>query len=66
MNYWNDFNASPGVEPAGMLVLDDVHLLESPLRDLVTVSVRRGEALYEEVLRVSLPAARITRSRMTC
>jgi Rad3-related DNA helicase len=34
MNYWNYFNASPGVEPAGMLILDDVHLLEGPLRDL--------------------------------
>jgi RAD3-like DEAD/DEAH box helicase len=51
MNYWNYFNASPGVEPAGMLILDDVHLLESPLRELFTVSVRRGEALYDEVLR---------------
>ena len=34
MKYWNYFNASPGVEPAGMLILDDVHLLEGPLRDL--------------------------------
>lgn len=52
MNYWNYFNAAPGVEPAGMLILDDVHLLEGPLRDLFTVSVRRGEPLYEDVLRV--------------
>jgi len=51
MNYWNYFNASPGVEPAGMLILDDVHLLEGPLRDLFTVSIRRGEVLYDEVLR---------------
>ena len=50
MNYWNYFNANPGVEPAGMLILDDVHLLEAPLRDLFTVCVRRGEALYNEVL----------------
>lgn len=51
MNYWNYFNASPGVEPAGMLILDDVHLLEGPLRDMFTVSLRRGERLYDEVLR---------------
>nr|MDP8928913.1 hypothetical protein [Actinomycetota bacterium] len=51
MNYWNYFNASPGVEPAGMLILDDVHLLESPLRDFFTVSLRRGQVLYDEVLR---------------
>jgi hypothetical protein len=50
MNYWNYFNASPGVEPAGMLILDDVHLLEAPLRDMFTVSLRRGEALYDETL----------------
>ena len=50
MNYWNYFNASPGVEPAGMLILDDVHLLEAPLRDLFTVSLGRGEPLYDEVL----------------
>jgi Helicase C-terminal domain len=50
MNYWNYFNASPGVEPAGMLILDDVHLLESPVRDLFTVCIRRGEPLYDEVL----------------
>jgi hypothetical protein len=52
MNYWNYFNAAPGVEPAGMLILDDVHLLEGPLRDLFTVCIRRGDALYEEVLRL--------------
>ena len=28
MNYWNYFNASPGVDPAGLLILDDVHLLD--------------------------------------
>src|SRR6266498_836310 len=50
MNYWNYFNASPGVEPAGLLILDDVHLLEGPVRDLFTVSVGRGEALYNAVL----------------
>lgn len=50
MNYWNYFNASPGVEPAGMLILDDVHLLEGPLRDLFTVCIRRGETLYNDVL----------------
>src|SRR5262249_8690184 len=52
MNYWNYFNAAPGVEPAGMLILDDVHLLEGPLRDLFTVSVRRSDPLYEDVLRL--------------
>jgi hypothetical protein len=50
MNYWNYFNARPGVEPAGMLILDDVHLLEGPLRDFFTVAIRRGEALYAKLL----------------
>ena len=50
MNYWNYFNAWPGVEPAGMLILDDVHLLEGPLRDFFTVAIGRG-ALYTELLR---------------
>jgi hypothetical protein len=50
MNYWNYFNASPDVEPAGMLILDDVHLLEGPLRDLFTVSIGPGDGLYKEVL----------------
>lgn len=52
MNYWNYFNAAPGVEPAGMLILDDVHLLEGPLRDLFTVCIRRGDDLYEDVLQL--------------
>jgi hypothetical protein len=52
MNYWNYFNAAPGVEPAGMLILDDVHLLEGPLRELFTVCIRRGDPLYDDVLRV--------------
>ena len=51
MNYWNYFNASPGVEPAGMLILDDVHLLEGPLRDLFTVSIRPSDRLYGTILR---------------
>jgi superfamily II DNA or RNA helicase len=50
MNYWNYFNASPGVEPAGMLILDDVHLLEGPLRDLFTVSIGRGEPAFQEII----------------
>jgi hypothetical protein len=52
MNYWNYFNAAPGVEPAGMLILDDVHLLEGPLRDLFTVCIRRGDTFCEDVLRL--------------
>jgi Helicase C-terminal domain len=50
MNYWNYFNASPGVEPAGMLLLDDVHLLEGPLRELFTVVIGNGDPLYADVL----------------
>jgi hypothetical protein len=50
MNYWNYFNANPGVEPAGMLILDDVHLLEGPLRDMFTVSVRAGTRLCRDIL----------------
>ena len=50
MNYWNYFNENPGVEPAGLLILDDVHLLEAPLRDFFTVFVRQGDQLFKEVL----------------
>lgn len=50
MNYWNYFNANPGVDPAGMVILDDVHLLEGPLRDFFTVAIGRG-ALYADLLR---------------
>jgi RAD3-like DEAD/DEAH box helicase len=50
MNYWNYINASPGVEPAGMLILDDVHLLEGPLREFFTVAIGRDEPLYRQVL----------------
>ena len=50
MNYWNYFNAAPGVEPADMLILDDVHLLEGPLRDMFTVTITRSESLADEVL----------------
>lgn len=51
MNYWNYFNANPGVEPAGMLILDDVHLLEGPLRDYFTVFVPPGSRLCRLILR---------------
>jgi Helicase C-terminal domain len=50
MNYWNYFNAKPGIDPVGMLIMDDVHLLEGPLRDMFTVSVRTGEDLAQEIL----------------
>lgn len=50
MNYWNYFNASPGVEPADKLILDDVHLLEGPLRDMFTVSITHPDPLLKEVL----------------
>lgn len=50
MNYWNYINANPGVEPAGLLILDDVHLLEQPLRDFFTVAIPRSDSLYREVL----------------
>lgn len=51
MNYWNYFNANPGVEPAGMLILDDVHLLEGPLRDYFTVFVQAGSELCRRILK---------------
>jgi DNA-binding TFAR19-related protein (PDSD5 family) len=51
MNYWNYFNVRPGVEPAGMVILDDVHLLEGQLRDIFTVSIPRSHALFKEILR---------------
>ena len=52
MNYWNYFNESPGVEPAAMLLLDDVHLLEGPLRDFFTVTVRSGTESYRKALEI--------------
>jgi hypothetical protein len=51
MNYWNYFNAAPGVEPADKLILDDVHLLEGPLRDMFTVTISRSSPLLDIVLR---------------
>lgn len=51
MNYWNYFNANPGVEPADMLILDDVHLLEGPVREMFTVSIDASGELADEVLR---------------
>ena len=50
MNYWNYFNANPGVDPAGILILDDVHLLESPLRDYFTVFVETGTRTCSRIL----------------
>ena len=50
MNYWNYFNESPGVAPAGMLILDDVHLLEEPLRDFFTLTISRLDPLCDELL----------------
>jgi hypothetical protein len=50
MNYWNYFDANPGVEPAGMLILDDVHLLEGRLREYFTVSVKTGGGLCRSIL----------------
>lgn len=52
MKYWNYFNASPGVEPAGMLILNDVRLLEGPLRDLFSVFISRRGTLYTEILKL--------------
>lgn len=51
MNYWNYFNAAPGIESAGMLILDDVHLLEGPLRDIFTVTIARPDPLCDDLLR---------------
>ena len=50
MNYWNYFNEAPGVGPAGLLVLDDVHLAEGPLRDFFSVFVSASEPLFAEAL----------------
>src|SRR5260370_26528227 len=51
MNYWNYFNERPGVSPAQLLILDDVHLAEGPLRDFFTVEIAAGAPLFDEVLR---------------
>lgn len=50
MNYWNYFNANPGIEAAGLLILDDVHLLEGRLREFFTVTVPRSDPLNAEIL----------------
>jgi hypothetical protein len=50
MNYWNYFNASPGVEPANLLILDDVHLVEGTIRDFFTVTIPAQTDLYRELL----------------
>ena len=52
MNYWNYFNDSPGVAPAGMLILDDVHLLEGVLRDFFTLTLSRLDPLCDALLGV--------------
>jgi len=52
MNYWNYFNAKPGIEPAGMVILDDVHLLEGPLREMFTVHVEPNDRLCTRLLQV--------------
>jgi hypothetical protein len=50
MNYWNYFNEAPGVGPAGLLVLDDVHLAEGPLRDFFTVFIPSSDELFVDAL----------------
>jgi len=49
-NYWNYFNENPGLGPAGLLILDDVHLLESPLRGFFTTEIKPPSPLYRELL----------------
>ncbi len=51
MNFWNYFNESPGVGPAGLLVMDDVHLAEGPLRDFFSVFIPSGDELFSTILR---------------
>ena len=51
MNFWNYLNESPGVGPAGLLVMDDVHLAEGPLRDFFSVFIPSGDDLFATVLR---------------
>jgi hypothetical protein len=51
MNFWNYLNESPGVSPAGLLVMDDVHLAEGPLRDFFAVFIPSGDDLFAKVLR---------------
>lgn len=51
MNFWNYFNDAPGVGAAGLLILDDVHLAEGPLRDFFTVSIGASTDLFSAALR---------------
>ena len=51
MNYWNYLNEAPGVNPAGLVVMDDVHLAEGPLRDFFAVAIPASDPLFAEALR---------------
>lgn len=53
MNYWVYFNISPGVDPADLLIMDDVHLAEQALASMFTMSISLGEhsSLYEGLLK---------------
>jgi len=65
MNYWNYFNANPGVDPADMLILDDVRLLKGALRELLTVYVKAGSRLCRRILTCNVARCPTTASR-TC
>lgn len=49
MNYWTYFNASPKMEPADVLILDDAHLAEQPLAGMFGIRIdrRTQQPLYE-------------------
>lgn len=56
MNYWTYFNSHPRVEPADVVIFDDVHLAEQPLAGLFGVRVDRREqpALYDRICELVL------------
>lgn len=56
MNYWVYFNSSPGVSPADLLIIDDAHLVESPLEGLFALDLPRRTFpdLYDEITGIVL------------
>lgn len=53
MNYWVYFNASPKLEPADLLILDDAHLAEQAISGMYTLCIPRHSdgslQLYESI-----------------
>ena len=42
MNYWVYFNSKPVPQPADLVILDYVHLVEQPLTGMYTLRIPRA------------------------